>query len=427
MDPDTSKGHRLLYESTPYNRRADFDHILRTRNWTSTTCNIKSSRQPQDREKGLPGIGHPYWQDRRDHLKQYITPPSISKDIFKPYKSIPSQETVSLVDQYTKSAWKQNPDNMYNLHPHPPQLLLTPDRIPILRFCTHRTDGKHIYQDGTQIEPSTAYRAFHGTRQFLVPHILKQGLKSSIHSHKIIGTWANLSTDEALLWTSSIYDLFPCIAVEFFAPLRDIRSNQNIKQGNPNRLVVKLAENQQLPAIYITAILVAFPKPDRVKIHGELLEVLKTSATEISRQSSIQKNQDIYTQLWNISAFRYAYANNKYAMVQQFGGLESHAYECVLEPSIQFTRILYALVELTNDDNRRKKLSQTDFQVLPKPMKLFLQNLYPNIKDWTSQERTSNQTKLSLLSATVVQLITWGPVHSYQDAIDLKMIADDQQ
>ena len=114
-------------------------------------------------------------------------------------------------------------------------------------------------------------------------------------------------------------------------------------------------------------------------------------------------------------------------MVHEFGGLESHAYECVLEPSIHFTRILYALVELTNDDNRREKLSRTNFQVLSKPMKLFLQNFYPNIRDWTSKERTSKQTESSLASATVVQLITWGPVNSYQDAIDLKMMADDQQ
>ena len=358
---------------------------------------------------------------------KYITPPAIAKEPLEVSKSTPDAETVKYMTEYIKAIWPYQSEDMYNISKDKPKVYLTPGGIPVLRVIVQRTDDRVMFQENTIIQPSTTYRAFHGTRQLLISHILKTGLKSSIHSHGIIGTWANLDIDQALLWTSSMYDLIPSLALEVLAPWEDIRSNQRIKKKNPNRLVVKLRQGQSHPALYVNAILIAIPSRTRTKTHGRLLSAMRLSAAEISKNSGILQEHQIFNQLWNISSFRYAYANDKHAMSDDFGGLEKEAFRCILQPSIHFTRLIYAMTELSNDDNRRTTLQEVDFNCLTIPMQNFAMYYNKNIRAWTSKKSMTKEQKTSGMSNEMVTLKTWGPVHSHEEAVSLKMIEDEAQ
>ena len=103
------------------------------------------------------------------------------------------------VKTYIKHTWPYNNNNTYNIDMQNPQIYWTQGGLAVIRVVVQRTDEKIVFQEGTQIQQTNAYRAFHGTRQCLLKHILADGLKASIHSHGIVGTWANLDIDEALL------------------------------------------------------------------------------------------------------------------------------------------------------------------------------------------------------------------------------------
>ena len=330
---DPERGYRLLMHSTPEENRQHAQQLIRQRTISYPLFAMKSARENHDNKhskvpKSLPGIGHPFWENRQDHMHSYVMPPVIHKQILAE-KQIPTAPLMQTYRNYNLRNWQPSETNMYYMKHEQTQLVKTPNNMPVMRIPVLRTDHKQIFQDGQPIIPEKTYVAFHGTRELLIEPILKNGLKASIHSHYIIGTWCNLVTDEALEWTSSIFDYYPSVAIEIAAPIEHVRSNTDIKQGNNNRLVIKLMEGQTSPAIYICAILIALPTADRRHLHDELQDIFNTSIQWISRHSHILRQQadTMEKKAWNISSFRFAYANMKEARQENFGGLEDSAHK----------------------------------------------------------------------------------------------------
>jgi hypothetical protein len=329
---------------------------------------------------------------------------------------------------YNSKKWQHKETNMYYMKHEDTQLVKTPNNLPVMRIPVLRTDHKLVFQDGQPINTQQTYVAFHGTRELLIEPILKHGLKASIHSHSIIGTWCNLASDEALEWTTSIFDYYPSVAIEIAAPIDHVRSNADIKQGNAHRLVVKLMQDQSLPAIYICAILIALPTQDRRQLHYELRDIFDTSIEWITRHSQHLRQQapTIKSKSWDISSFRFAYANIKEGRQENFGGLEGSERTCTIRPFINFVIAMYALTQLKNDANRKSKLELVQYHHLTPIMRTYLEWFHPNIRSWCTCNIQEDIINTRIVDTSISKLITWGPVNSYDEAVHLKLISDQQ-
>ena len=81
------------------------------------------------------------------------------------------------------------------------------------------------------------------------------------------------------------------------------------------------------------------------------------------------------------------------------------------------------MIEIKNDDNKVRKLASVKYEELTPPMQKFLQTFHPNIESWCSTEASTHNVNHP--NSTIVPLKSWGPVHSYEQAILLKMISED--
>jgi hypothetical protein len=430
---DPEIGHRLLLQSTPVENRQQAEQLIKQRTASHQLFAIKSARVNHDNKhskvpKSMPGIGHPFWKNRSDHMHSYVMPPAIHKQLLGE-KEIPTTQLMQTYKNYNLENWQPSVTNMYYMKHEQTQLVKTPNNIPVMRIPVLRTDHKQIFQNGQQIIPEQTYVAFHGTRELLIEPILKNGLKASIHSHSIIGTWCNLASDEALEWTSSIFDFYPSVAIEIAAPIEHVRSNADIKQGNHHRLVIKLMEGQTWPAIYICAILIALPTLDRRQLHEELQDIFNTSIQWITRHSHLlrQQAETMKKKAWKISSFRFAYANMKEARLENFGGLENAVHTCTICPFINFVIATHALTQLTNDDNRKSKLEPVQYHSLTPIMRTYLEWFHPNIMSWCTNKTQEDIINTRIIDVSISKLITWGPVNSHEEAVQLKLIADQYQ
>ena len=422
MEPDYSHGWNLLMRS----HRQDVQRAIETLRTRPTAQffleNIPASRSStyqnheKDPRRSLPGVGHEYWHQVRDHLQARFPPPTLDLDLSAVKTSI-NQTIANTIVSMLKVQWQADQSYLCKCEFEHCMVLSTNDDCPVLRIPVVRNSIAPVitYQNGQPAEINN-FVAFHGTRQALVPSILQNGLMSSIHSHGVTGLWVNSNVCTSLAWTSSIFDMIPSIALEVVAPCSAKRQNKRIKAGNPERMVVELTHGS-LPPLHIAAIICTIPNAERVSFHASLKQVImKTSEEWWNAQTSNKHNitlQELVKFMWELCSFRYAYIGTPGALSTTFGAVWNQIPQCIILPSIHFVAVLFYLHELTSHDNKTQKLSTVTACMMPQTMQTFVRNLAPSIDEFW--DIRNNRHKRSECILDLVSVQKWGPIESLEE------------
>ena len=114
---DPQIGHRLLLHSTPGQKRQQAEQIIKQRTVSHQLFALKSARVNHDNKhskvpKSMPGIGHPFWKNRSDHMRSYVMPPAIHKQLTGE-KEIPTAQLANTYRKYNTKNWQPQETNMY--------------------------------------------------------------------------------------------------------------------------------------------------------------------------------------------------------------------------------------------------------------------------------------------------------------------------
>jgi hypothetical protein len=260
----------------------------------------------------------------------------------------------------------------------------------------------------------------------LVGHILHDGLRSSIHSHNVIGTWVNTNIESALNWTSSVFDLTPSLALEIVAPKLRTRQNKDIKQGSDERMLVELHKNSTLPSIHIAAVIVTIPSMERCNFRGRLISTIFSTSQmfwniQDGQQCFVQDVFSLNEMLRDLCSFRYVYIGTPGALDEDFGGTNDILPECLIKSSLHFTAALYYVIELTSISNQRQRLKAVKASMLPPPMYDFMCQEAPAIQDFWDATDSPCKDRPEWRSMKEIQVKRWGAVKSHQEAMASKM------
>ena len=85
---------------------------------------------------------------------------------------------------------------------------------------------------------------------------------------------------------------------------------------------------------------------------------------------------------------------------------------------------MYALTQLKNDNNRKSQLATVQYHSLTPIMRTYLEWFHPNIRSWCTYKTEEDIINTSIVDVSISKLITWGPVNSHEEAVQLKLIAD---
>lgn len=375
---------------------------------------LQTSRASEIPTISLPGVGHPYWQQARAHLRQYQVPPTIAINLSPNRAPVTRKLKQALVDRL-KDIWTTSRNNMFDIDYNSAEIYNIGGDLPVIRMTVHRVDHRSVYQDGSPAVPENT-RAYHGTRPPVVPFILDEGIKSSPPSHGITGLWMNIDLVQAMQWTNSIFDITPGLAIEIVAPDHIVRHNRRIRgtSQNQNRYVAELLPGQQLPAVHVSAIICAIPTLERVKMLNNLYKCVKSTVdfiADVMSTENVTFDKDNYVKiLWTLCSYRYPYINNPDALRTDFGGPMDQVPACLTVMSLHFTACLFYLIELTSENNKRQKLASIDPSTMPPPMIQLLTTLAPQLVDFWSQRPEAEGIHPTWKDYRIVHVHRWGPL-----------------
>lgn len=408
------KGLDLLMQCKSSSRKRTWDTINQRPTAQDILSKIPASRSSLDlKHRSLPGLGHPYWENIRDHLTMNYMPPSLDINLNINNEPV-SPELMERYVKHLQDLWnteKSTKRKFMILFEHC-QSCNTSSGIPVLRIPVTAQDPQH-YQNGADLSNENVV-LFHGTRQPLIPYICKEGLKSSIRSHDVTGLWTNSNVETSLAWTSSIFDSVPSLALEIIAPRYAIRQNRRIKSGNPERHVVELYRNQELPAVHIASIIVTLPTIERIQFNAELKNVLNETCKWMIDRSTRSANdinyQKLCTIMLGLCSFRYAYVGTPGALQIDFGAIWDVLPKCIILPSIHFVAAVHYLVQLTSYENKKRRLATINAAMLPPPMYKFLVTKAPGIQFFWNTAAAPAGSIESWTSFEMVPVQKWGPI-----------------
>ena len=208
----------------------------------------------------LPGIGHPYWKNARDHIFAGSTPPRVPSCFLEPLRHTTAEHCSEFCANFRAGCNQDNANPVYKINWPQSQIKFDRNLGDYLNIKVDPTQP-NLYQDGSPLGPGII--TYHGTREIALKSILFSGLKSSTRSHKVVGLWLNDCQQSAVSWNCSLLDQSPCLCCVVNANPAFDRQNAEIMQGQESRRISELRKDMLLPSVLVTDIFVAIPHPDR--------------------------------------------------------------------------------------------------------------------------------------------------------------------
>lgn len=364
----------------------------------------------------LPGIGHAFWEHAKAHLFDLSPPPSFSEVLISS-TTFTTDSAMELLIAELKIAWANTPEvtmprwDKIKMYKFQDKLVA---RLPIL-------ESFDTFQNGEEVtEPPSIL--FHGTRETNVPLIMRFGLRSSGCSHGKVGLWLNSKLENALSWNTSAMDILPalCFEVAAYEPLLH-QNRRTMGRGTDRhcRFVLKLneqgvEEEDILPKCKLTSIIFGVPSSARLEWNSQLRRGFEET---VQYMISLPLQHDLTNfhprqfciLFYEFTSFRLAYRTAPGSMDKSFGGFYDRIPTCMIEISIAFTFLVYAL-QLESLSHRAEALSDIQMEAIPQPLRNLIASYFPSIFNWTSCTRIQDCTKTEWRIGPMSTVLPWSPV-----------------
>ena len=333
--------------------------------------------------RSLPGIGHEFWNNAKDHINAMDFPPYCfeTNELIDESDAEASAKTLL---QHVKTHWIIDNDALTWPIFEQAKIKLVKDHyilcVPV------QSSWPSAFQDGQRICEDQFLTMFHGTRDIHIPNIMKTGLQSSPLSHNFVGAWVNSEITEALNWNCSLLDVIPGLALEVLCNKPEMRQNADIMQGNHHRHLQELKVGSSLPSLKIQSICMIIPNRQRIINRNEFIRACIETVDflfQIPFNSQYLATKEItdYLQesLFKLTSHRIAYGGiGPAAYTLEFGFADKEEYTCISAISAHAAKLLWTL-QRSSEKNRRDGLHQFDLDVLPRPIQIFFLNQFPSI------------------------------------------------
>jgi hypothetical protein len=237
-----------------------------------------------------------------------------------------------------------------------------------------------VYQDGAPIAAPFEDFLWHGTRDQLVPLILRNGLKGSDLSHGVQGLWCSKAKEWALDWGSTPFDFFIGCAVHVAVPLGANSTRENRRIGKM-RAVVETGEKRSFPCLRLIGVTFRLGSPAQFEWRESLHVALSQGCQQewwLSHLASSTRKK-IFKQTWGLLMTRWCYQVMPFANHEMMTGRWKTVSRAASSLSFALFLILRSVCLMTsrNMDKRLERLKNDGhWGLLPAAVQDWLRQRY---------------------------------------------------